>query len=144
MENKDHFKKLENMYFSGPINKFYDPRIKISEGSAEISVSVKEDFFHAAKAVHGSVYFKSLDDSAFFAANSIVEDVFVLTVNFNVYITRPISQGEIIAHGKLVHKSKRFFIAESFLLDSEGREIARGSGSFMKSKIPLDYKIGYK
>ncbi len=144
MENKDHFKKLENMYFSGPINKFYNPTIKINKGRARISVTVKEDFFHAANAVHGSVYFKSLDDSACFAANSLVEDVCVLTVNFNVYITHPVSKGEIIAHGKLIHRSSRFFIAESFLLDSEGREIARGSGAFMKSKIPLNAKIGYR
>jgi acyl-coenzyme A thioesterase PaaI-like protein len=34
---------------------------------------------HSIHAVHGSVYFKALDDAAFFAVNSLVEDVFVLT-----------------------------------------------------------------
>ena len=37
---------------------------------------------HAAGAVHGSYYFKVLDDACYFAANSLVSDVFVLTVSF--------------------------------------------------------------
>jgi hypothetical protein len=35
---------------------------------------VRPDFFHAAHAVHGSVYFKALDDAAFFAVASLVQE----------------------------------------------------------------------
>jgi acyl-coenzyme A thioesterase PaaI-like protein len=41
----------------------------------------------------GSVYFKMLDDAAFFAVNSIVEDVFVYTVSLNVQLLRPVASG---------------------------------------------------
>ena len=76
MANDTHFRKLERMYLGAPINQWYRPTLSISEGSAEVSIAVRPEFFHAANAVHGSVYFKLLDDSAFFAANSLVEDVF--------------------------------------------------------------------
>jgi uncharacterized protein (TIGR00369 family) len=89
------------------------------------------------------VYFKALDDSAFFAANSLVTDVFVLTVTYNVYLTRPISAGELRAEGTVVHRSRQLLIADSEVKDSEGRQIARGSGTFVRSQIPLTPAIGY-
>jgi len=144
MSNEEHFRRLERMYLSAPINKFYPPEIHIGEGKADVTISVRTDFFHAANAVHGAVYFKLLDDSSFFAANSLVEDVFVLTVSYNVYFTRPISEGVMKATGKVVQASKRLIIAESVIVDSEEREIARGSGTFMPGKNPLTEEIGYK
>lgn len=143
MNVQTHYRKLEKMYLSAPINRFYEPSIHISEGKAEISVQVRNELYHAAEAVHGSVYFKSLDDSAFFAVNSLVEDVFVLTVSFNLYLTRPVSDGQIAARGFVVHRSSRLFVAESVLTNSEGRELARGSGTFMKSRVALSAEIGY-
>jgi acyl-coenzyme A thioesterase PaaI-like protein len=77
-----------------------------------------------------------LDDATFFAANSLV-DVFVLTVSFNLYLTRPVSEGEVIARGRVVSRSKRLYLAEGVMQDSRGREIARGSGAFMPSTIAL-------
>jgi acyl-coenzyme A thioesterase PaaI-like protein len=49
------------------------------------------------------LYFKLLDDAAFFAVNSVVRDVFVLTVSFNIYLTRPVSAGELKASGRAAH-----------------------------------------
>ncbi len=143
MKNQAHFRKLEKMYLSAQINKFYEPSIRISKGLAEIAVKARRELFHAANAVHGSVYFKSLDDSAFFAVNSLVEDVFVLTVSFNLYLIRPVAEGEMKAHGQVVHQSSRLFVAESVLYNSNGKELARGSGTFVKSKVPLSPEIGY-
>ena len=144
MSKEEHFRKLERMYLSAPINKYYAPEIHISENQAQVFIPVRSDFFHAANAVHGAVYFKLLDDSSFFAANSLVEDVFVLTVSYNVYFTRPISEGLMKATGKVVQASRRLIIAESVIVDSEENEIARGSGTFMRSKIRLTKGIGYK
>ena len=144
MSNEEHYRKLEHMYLSAPVNEYYAPEIHISEGQAQVTMPVRPDFFHAANAVHGAVYFKLLDDSAFFAANSLVENVFVLTVSYNVYFTRPVSEGMMKATGKVVQASRRLIVAESVVVDSEEHEIARGSGTFMRSKIKLTGEIGYK
>ena len=89
------------------------------------------------------VYFKLLDDAAFFSVNSLVRDVFVLTVSFNIYLTRPVSAGELKASGRVVHRSRRLFLAESELVNGEGQEVARGSGVFMPSTIALSPELGY-
>jgi len=138
----DHFRKLERLYASAPINEYFRPELRVSEGQAEVTIPVKPDFFHAARAVHGVVYFKALDDAAFFAVASVVTDVFVLTVTFNVYLTRPVSEGTLRAVGRVVHRSKQLFIAEAELFTEDGKQAARGSGSFMRSAIPLS-SIGY-
>jgi len=138
-----HYRKLERMYHSAPANEYFQPKMSVGEGGAEVRVTVRPDFFHAAKAVHGSVYFKILDDATFFAASSLVSDVFVLTVTFNLYLLRPVTDGEMIARGRVVHRSKRLILAEGIATDGDGREIARGSGSFMPSSTRLSPDIGY-
>ena len=101
-----HFRALEAMYQAAPINEFYKPTMQVEEGEATIEIDVKREFYHAAHAVHGSSYFKMLDDAAFFAANSLEPEVFVLTTSFTTYITRPISEGKMIAKGKVVNRNK--------------------------------------
>jgi uncharacterized protein (TIGR00369 family) len=139
----EHFRKLEQMYLAAPINAFYSPTIWISHGEAEISIPVKTEFFHAANAVHGSVYFKLLDDAAFFAVNSLIEDYFALTASFTTYLLRPVTEGMMKASGKVVWSGGKSYLAESVVVDDEGREIARGNGNFVASKIKLSADMGY-
>ena len=145
-EREIHLRKLERMYLSAPVNKqlYNGITIAISDQRAELTLKIEEKFFHAANAIHGSVYFKMLDDAAFFAVNSIVEGVFVYTVSFNVQLLRPVSSGTIKSIGELKFKSSNLFIADSTLLDENNKVVGRGSGNFMKSKIELTQEIGYK
>ncbi len=144
--NTEHYRKLEQMYLQTNVNTmiFDTTSCKISHEVAEIGLEISEKYFHALGAIHGSVYFKLLDDAAFFAVNSIVQDVFVLTTSFQINLIRPANCGLLKSVGKLRYKSKGLYIAESTLYNAEGKEIAFGTGSFSKSKIPLSEKIGYK
>ncbi|WP_160129985.1 PaaI family thioesterase [Kordia antarctica] len=142
----EHYQKLERMYLAANMNtQLYETtEIKIEDEVAEIKLTIDSKYFHALGAIHGSVYFKLLDDAAFFAVSSIIKDVFLLTTSFNINITRPVSQGVITATGKLKFKSRNLFVAESSLVDEKGREIAFGTGNFTKSNISLTEEIGYK
>ena len=147
MEEQDsHYRKLERMYLSAPLNNqiYNGITIAVSNQKAELTLKIEEKFFHAAHAIHGSVYFKMLDDAAFFAVNSIVKDVFVYTVSFNVQLLRPVTSGIIRSIGELKFKSTNLFIGDSTLFDENGKLVGRGSGNFMKSKIELSQEIGYK
>lgn len=144
VENVDHYRKLERMYLAAPINEFFKPAIQIGRGMAEIKVHVDSRFFHAAKAAHGAVYFKSLDDAAFFAVSSLVEDRFVLTSNFNLYMLAPVAAGVVRSVGKVVSGGGSSFLAESVLYNEQEEEIARGSGMFVRSKVRLDPEMGYR
>ncbi len=141
----EHYKRLEKMYLNANINtRFFDSTTaSISEGKAEIGLEISTKYFHALGAIHGSIYFKLLDDAAFFAVSSIVTDYFVLTTSFNINLVRPVSKGILIAHGKVRFSSANLFTAESILVNEKGQEVAFGTGNFAKSKIALTEKIGY-
>ena len=140
-----HFNKLRNMYLQANINTmlFDTTTCEISLKRSEISLNMTEKYFHALGAIHGSVYFKLLDDAAFFAASSVVEDVFVLTTSFAINITKPVSKGNIKAIGNIRFDSKNLIVAESTLYNDKGKEIAFGTGNFSKSKIFLKNTEGY-
>lgn len=140
-----HFETLISMYDRAPINQYFRPRLTIpEEGRAELELPIREEFHHAAQAIHGSVYFKALDDATFFAVQSIVTDFFIVTSSFSLYFLRPVSDGHLIAHGRVVSRSKRLYVADGFLLDSRGKEVARGTGTFMPSTTHLGPALGYR
>ncbi len=142
---KEHFSALERLYKRAPINQFFESSLAITErGFAKISFEVDERHYHAAGAVHGTAYFKMLDDAAFYAANSIVSDRFLLTTAFNLLFTRPLKAGLVTAEGRWVSGKRRVFVADSRLIDSDGEEIARGTGTFMRSRVTLASLPGYK
>ncbi len=141
---EEHFRKLERLYLAAPTNRYFRPEIRIDEGCAKVKIEARPDLMHAANAVHGVAYFKLLDDACFFAVSSLVEDVLVLTASFNLYLTRPVSEGVMKATGRVVHSSRRLFLAEGEAFDSAGQLIARGGGCFMRSGIPLGPEVGYE
>ncbi len=131
------------MYENAPINTIFNPKIEISLGKALIEMEISKDFHHSANSLHGSVYFKMLDDAAYFSASSYIEEYFLVTTAFTTYLTRPVSNGTIQSKGKVVNRNKKQIIAESILYDSNKIEIARGSGVFIKSNYLLDNANGY-
>ncbi len=139
-----HYRALEALYASAPVNALFESRLEIvAEGKSRIRFLVDERVHHAAGAAHGTVYFKMLDDAAFYAANSMVSDRFLLTTAFNLHFTKPIRTGEVVAEGHWVSGRRRVFVAESRLIDAEGDEIGRGTGTFMRSHIALAGLPGY-
>lgn len=143
MIDPEHHRRLERLYASAPVTRWYGTSLAVSDGAAEVRLEIRPDFLHAAHAVHGSVYFRLLDDAAFFAVNSRVPEVFVLTVSFTVQFARPVASGAVRAQGRVVHGGGRLFLAESDLVDGKGDLLGHGSGVFTRSSIPLDARVGY-
>ena len=139
-----HFRALESLYRSAPINAFFRSDIEIERGLARIRFAVEPAAFHAANAAHGTLYFKMMDDAAFYACNSQVSDRFLLTTAFNLVFTRPLKSGPVIAEGRWASGKRRVFVGDARLIDSEGEEAARGTGTFMRSHIPLSSLEGYR
>ena len=139
-----HWRALERLYASAPINGGFSSTLEIEEqGAARIRFAIEPRHFHAAGAAHGMVYFKMLDDAAFYAANTLVSDRFLLTTSFNLHFSKPVREGEAVAEGRWVSGKRRVLVAEARIVDSDGEEIGRGTGTFMRSRIPLSELDGY-
>ncbi|WJY19601.1 PaaI family thioesterase [Alteriqipengyuania flavescens] len=139
-----HWRALEGLYASAAINELFASRLEIErQGEARITFEVTDKVYHAAGAAHGTIYFKMLDDAAFYAANTLVSDRFLLTTGFNLHFTKPVREGLVTAEGRWVSGKRRVLVAESRLVDADGEEIGRGTGTFMRSRIPLSGLPGY-
>jgi uncharacterized protein (TIGR00369 family) len=138
--NYAHYQLLEKVFLNAKINTriFDSTTIQVSEGRAEITLQVIDDYFHGMDAMHGAVYFKLLDDAAFFAANSIVQDVLLLTTSFQIQFYRQVTKGEIKAVGELLHQSRNLFSAKAKLYDQRGKILGEGNGQFARSQIALN------
>jgi len=138
-----HFSCLEKMYLAAPINDFYQSTISVAESECEISICLNDKFFHAAGAAHGSVYFHLLDSAAFFAASSLEREFWIVTTTFTSYLTRPASQGNMRAVGRVVNMNKSQFIVEAIAFNNDDKEVARGNGIFVRTKSLLQDMPGY-
>jgi uncharacterized protein (TIGR00369 family) len=139
-----HFRALESLYREAPVNGLFRSEMEIVEqGFARIRFEVSEQLYHAAGAAHGTLYFKMMDDAAFYACNSLVTDRFLLTTAFNLHFTRPLRAGPVVAEGRWASGRRRVFVGDARLIDGEGEEAARGTGTFMRSHIPLSSLAGY-
>jgi uncharacterized protein (TIGR00369 family) len=139
-----HYRALERLYASAPINRLFCSSLTLAEaGRSRIDFSVKPASFHAAGAAHGTLYFKMLDDAAFYAANSLVNDRYLLTTAFNLHFTKPLGEGPAVAEGRWISGKRRVFVAEARIVDSSGEECARGTGTFLRSHIALAGLAGY-
>lgn len=139
-----HWRALERLYASAPVNhKFRSSLDIVDEGLSRITFLIEPDCFHAAGAAHGTIYFKMLDDAAFYAANTLVTDRFLLTTSFNLHFSKPIRGGQVVAEGRWVSGRRRVLVAEARLIDEEGDEVGRGTGTFMRSHIALSGLPGY-
>lgn len=139
-----HHRALESLYCAAPVNRLFPSTLEITgDGMSVIHFQIDERVYHAAGAAHGTAYFKMLDDAAFYAANSLVTDRFLLTTAFNLFLTRPLKEGPVRAEGRWISGRRRVFVAEARLVDASGEEAARGTGTFMRSQIPLSTLPGY-
>jgi uncharacterized protein (TIGR00369 family) len=140
-----HYRGLESLYRSAPVNRLFRSELEIvEEGFARIRFEIEESHFHAAGAAHGTAYFKMMDDAAFYACNSLVSDRFLLTTAFNLLFTRPLKAGPVVAEGRWASGRRRVLVGDARLIDAQGEEAARGTGTFMRSHIPLSSLAGYR
>ena len=139
-----HCKKLESMYLAAPCNEYYEPGIRVSEGEAEIVIPVQDKFLDAAGSVHGSVFYRAMNDAALFAVNSVVPKELVLGTDFNIQLTGSIAEGKLVARGRVIGTAEDHCLAEAVVLDSEGEELGRGTGIFVKTEVPLSSEMGYE
>lgn len=145
MKAEEHFKRLEQLYHSARVqDTFSESTISVEHGKAEITLPVKEAYFHGAHAIHGAIYFKLLDDAAYFAVASLIKDVFIVTSSFQLNLLRPVSSGNLVAIGTVRSIGGSILIAEATLYNEKGKEVAFGTGQFVKTKLPLQSLEGFR
>jgi uncharacterized protein (TIGR00369 family) len=119
----------------------YQPTLEVGDGTSTLRIEVKPSFLSGHGTLHGSVYFKVLDDACAFAVYS--DDEFAAaTISFTTYFLKPVTAGTIEAHGRVISRSGRLCVAEGYV-QSDGHEVACGSGTYMRTRDAFESLRGY-
>ena len=144
---QEHYRKLTNMYLGAKMHEqvYTGLSLDIQDGRCTVQYMVDDRTHHGGGAMHGAVYFKLLDDAAYFAVASRIFDVFTLTKNFEVDLIRPHIEGKVISKGWIEREvSPNEFIAHAVLTNEDGKVLANGRGIFVRGRRFLGPELGYK
>ena len=141
----DHYQQLERMFQAAPLNQgiFAGSVLTVSERKAVYELTISEKYFHAAHAMHGAIYFKQLDDAAYFAAASLETEFFILTKTYQIKFIRPVGEDQLRAEGEVLSQNEKEIIARSVIRNSQGKVVGEGHGVFVKGPKRLIDLPGY-
>jgi uncharacterized protein (TIGR00369 family) len=133
-----HHRRLEDIFDKVPINRTHFPgsRLQVGHGKAEVTLPVEPHYFHAINALHAAIYFKLMDDAAYFACNSLEPVVMLLTTRFEMKLLRPVTQGTLVASATCTISQGHRFEA-SVKLMCNGSLVGTGTGIFARSEIAV-------
>lgn len=152
-ENQEkHHELLKKVYAAAPIGGLINDHVISFDSKGDTTVSgfiAQKKHCHTMGSLHGSCYFKLLDDAAFFAAQARSHELFVLTLNFNMTMMRPVLVGETLrCDGRVTSASKSVIVAEASLYLTKARGaaaseedvlVASGTGTFVRHpKLGID------
>ncbi|AFE06194.1 hypothetical protein COCOR_05105 [Corallococcus coralloides DSM 2259] len=121
-----------------PINKLYQPRdLVVRKGEASLEMPVLEQFFNGGHMVHGSTYFKGLDEAAWFAANSLADRFALATTSFTTYIVRAVRKGNLQVRARVISATPNLVVVEADMFNDGDVLVARGSGTFQPTQVPI-------
>ena len=140
----EHYQRLERMFHSAPVQTLLPgATMQVTEGKAVYTLPISEAYFHAAEAMHGAIYFKLLDDAAYFAAATLETEYFVLTKIYEIAFKRPVGVGLLRAEGEVITHEGKEIKARSRIYNESGKVVGEGTGIFVKGPKPLMSLEGY-
>ena len=141
----DHYRSLIDMYLGAEVQKKYPGiQLEIQNNAAAVSLDVDSSYHHAGGYLHGSVYFRILDDACYFAFMSNEKEYFYVTRSFTIDYLRPYKEGRIIAKSTEIRRVGDDYHVDGIVYSEEGKELAKGTGIFSKSRVKLNPEIGYR
>ena len=140
MNDLEHYKRLERLFDSAPLNQgiFAGSELKVSDREAILKLTIGSQYFHAANAMHGAIYFKLLDDSAYFASASVEKTFFLLTKSYTIHFRRPVFEDRLKAIGKVISVNEKEIISSSEIYNQAGKLVAHGEGVFVRGPKRLE------
>tara|TARA_B100001989_G_C24383647_1_gene385598 strand:+ start:309 stop:758 length:450 start_codon:yes stop_codon:yes gene_type:complete len=133
-------KELLHNYLNHPMHTGLNLSVQQDNGTARVSMVVNPNICNLVGTLHGSFYFKLMDDACFFAAISLNHHHFVATANFNIHYFLPVSKGKLSAIAKVINHDKNKYVCDCDIVDEDKHFCGHGSGLFVAPKKTYIYK----
>ena len=131
--------KLISDYLDHPMHKDLRLNLTYKKGVAKLVLDVMPQNLNLVGILHGSFFFKLMDDACFFSIMTINNVLFVATSNFSVTYFRPVLKGKITATASVIESSDFKYFCQCIIVNEFDDKIASGSGTFIKPKKTIDF-----
>ena len=99
------------------------------DGQSEIRYTPEADHMNSFNVTHGGAIMTLLDVSMATAARSVDKALGAVTIEMKTSFMQP-ARGNLVAKGRLMHRSKNMAFTESTLFDEAGNACAHATGTF--------------
>lgn len=105
--------------------------LEVDAQHARARLHAHEDLLQGAGIVHGGVLFTLADAVAANLAVAVAPAANGATIDASIRYFRPVREGTVEAHARLLHKGRRTLALAVDLRDPQGRLIAQYTASFL-------------
>lgn len=102
---------------------------KMEGGESELRYLPKDEHMNSFRVTHGGAVMTLLDVAMATAARSLEMDTGVVTIEMKTSFMRP-CQGQLVARGRLMHRTKSMAFTEGTVYDAQGQACAHATGTF--------------
>lgn len=136
--SEPHLRRLERAYHAANTNRLIPARMTLGAGEAELVMSLTDEHLQAVGSVHGMLYFKAIDESGFYAGNTLVDDVFLTTASATVHLLAPAAAGDtMVARATVAHQTRSSILVDVIVSNEADEPVARGTLTLVRSREPL-------
>ena len=99
------------------------------DGQSELRYLPEESQLNSFNVTHGGALMTLLDVTMATAARSVDRSMGVITIEMKTSFMQP-ARGQLVAKGKLLHRSKTMAFTEGTVFDAQGNACAHATGTF--------------
>ena len=135
------YQQLVQRYLDHPMHEGLTLTLSSNQGTSTLGITIHPGICNLVGTLHGSYYFKCMDDACFFAAISLKKHHFVATATFTHHYIKPASSGVLTAKAKVINQQGSKYICDCMIYNDKDEQCAYGSGLFVAPKQTYNYKI---
>ena len=102
---------------------------KMEGGESELRFAPRPEHMNSFGIIHGGALMTLLDVAMGTAARSLAPEMGVLTIEMKTSFMQA-ARGPVVAHGRLLHRTRSLAFTEAAVLDAEGRLCCQATGTF--------------
>ena len=105
--------------------------VRAERGAATFALDVREELTRMGGIVHGGAVVSLLDTAAAFAVHTVIEpDARTVTVDLTVHFLRPVSDGRVEAHARVLRRGRRVCILSVEARDAKAEIVATSTMTY--------------
>ncbi len=127
MEKQKYLETVKTVASSSPYYQLLGMEvIEIKKGESKIQMPFRQELTHPYGIVHGGAIASLADSAVAMALISLVDPKDrITTIEFKINFFKPINQGSLIAHARIIHKGSKTAVGEVDITNGEEKLVAK-------------------